>query len=149
MMEREGERKERTRKEKKRKGRCFIVQIEHTNRISETCRQPLTSKILVCFLMIFLSPWQVLQRPGLLSRKPQSKRVRQLFRPHSPCAGLIWILEASVGYACISLRFSWGLNPLDQCSQTPTSLLLIVTFWRASILSVTNCHCNSCNYEWI
>lgn len=71
----EGKRKKMKRKEKrKEKERYFIEQIEQqADSISVMCRQPLLSKNFMCFLIIFLSLWQVLHRPGLLLRNPRAK----------------------------------------------------------------------------
>lgn len=119
-----------------------------TDSITEACMPPLVRKVLACIFIIFLSHWQVLHRLGLLLRKPYSETVRQFFRPRSCLSADLsgWRLPWDM-YVFISLWFSSGLNPLDPGSQTPSSLALIVMFGEPSILSVTNCHCNSCNYE--
>lgn len=110
---------------------------------------PLVRKVLACFFIIFLC-WQALHRLHLpLLRKPYSQRVRQFFRPCSCLSADLsgWRFPWDM-CVLISLWFSSGLNPLDPGSRTPSSsLALIVVFGEPSILSVTNCHCNSCNYE--
>lgn len=103
-----------------------------TDSITETCMPPVVRKVLACFFIIFLSPWQALHRLGPLLRKPYSKRVRQFFRPCSCLSADLsgWRLPWDM-YVFISLWFFSGLNPLDPGSQTASSLALIVMFRRA------------------